>query len=251
MTKITPPDLQKIQEKLGYKFNDPALLDLALTEMLNNARDVSLLHDLKKMNILGAAMRAILEKKYPEKAKVGARTQAVQYLLDQDGQTMQDLCAWLAELFDKIEGVKRPITLAKVNLLVSAVAKDSNITQATVSRDKEDGTPNNVTFIVGNLFPELSEDPEILNRKIDHMAKLKSFCADHGLSEPILRIEKTTNALTAATPFHAIIEVSSMSGRPWNHMETSQAGTDEAAMTGAANKMLKALKEKCATRIVT
>jgi len=215
-------DLAALEEKLGHRFADPALLKRALTHAsaastLSNER-LEFLGD----RVLGLVVAETLHARYPHESE-GPLTVRLHALV------RAEACAKVAEAVElpayvHLAGPGFDSPRARAAIL-------SDVCEAVIAALYLDGGMAASRAFIGRHWAEMFDDPSLGAEMRDAKTRLQEWAQGRGLPPPAYR--ETTRSGPAHAP-HFVIEASVEGMAP----ETGEGGSKREAEQDAAAKLL-------------
>ncbi|HEY2836067.1 MAG TPA: ribonuclease III [Rhizomicrobium sp.] len=214
-------DLGSLEEKLGHRFSDPALLERALTHASATASHSNERLEFLGDRVLGLVVAETLHSRYPQESE-GALTIRFHALV------RAEACARVAEAAGLPAYVKHSGGFDSARARAAIL---SDVCEAVIAALYLDGGMASARPFIENYWTEMLDDASLSAEMRDAKTRLQEWAQGRGLAAPAYReIERTG-------PAHAprfTIEVSIEGQTP----ETGEGGSKREAEQEGAAKLL-------------
>jgi ribonuclease-3 len=221
------PRLDGLQQRLGHRFKQPALLSRALTHRSYGADHNERLEFLGDA-VLSLAVSALLYERFAGSDE-GDLTRVRAHLVREDSLHRAALALGLPEAMRLSEGEARAGGAQRPSILADAV-------EALIGATYLDGGFEAAHLVVRRLFGDLISGTEVGNWSKDAKTELQEWLQGRKLAVPAYRIKATRGQAHAQT-FEVECEVAAL-----RLIEVGEGRSRRAAEQEAARRMLETLK---------
>ncbi len=221
------PRLDGLQQRLGHRFKQPALLSRALTHRSFGADHNERLEFLGDA-VLSLAVSALLYERFAGSDE-GDLTRVRAHLVREDSLHRAALSLGLPESMRLSEGEARAGGAQRPSILADAV-------EALIGATYLDGGFEAAHLVVRRLFGELISGTEVGNWSKDAKTELQEWLQGRKLAVPAYRIKATRGQAHAQT-FEVECEVAAL-----RLVEVGEGRSRRAAEQEAARRMIETLK---------
>jgi len=221
------PRLDGLQQRLGHRFKQPALLARALTHRSFGADHNERLEFLGDA-VLSLAVSALLYERF-DGSDEGDLTRVRAHLVREDSLHRAALALGLPEAMRLSEGEARAGGAQRPSILADAV-------EALIGATYLDGGFEAAHLVVRRLFGDLISGTEVGNWSKDAKTELQEWLQGRKLAVPAYRIKATRGQAHAQT-FEVECEVAAL-----RLVEVGEGRSRRAAEQEAARRMLETLK---------
>jgi ribonuclease-3 len=221
------PRLDGLQQRLGHRFKQPALLARALTHRSFGADHNERLEFLGDA-VLSLAVSALLYERFAGSDE-GDLTRVRAHLVREDSLHRAALALGLPEAMRLSEGEARAGGAQRPSILADAV-------EALIGATYLDGGFEAAHLVVRRLFGDLISGTEVGNWSKDAKTELQEWLQGRKLAVPAYRIKATRGQAHAQT-FEVECEVAAL-----RLVEVGEGRSRRAAEQEAARRMLETLK---------